>query len=170
MWATTDRCSLCTWEECNRLNTLICNFFFIMPPNVSLGRSQYWFNKNRLMRHSDCVLPAWVMWIFFKILMVLRIELEKRINTQREENKQTCAFELYQIDTCVDCQLWSQNYCEPLQVQMSHCSLFELACVPAVPSDIWHAQVTGIFHPIHMTIVILHKIHHLSFYFVFITH
>lgn len=24
--------------------------------------------------------------------------------------------------------------CEPLQVQMSHCSLFELACVPAVPS------------------------------------
>lgn len=124
-----DRYSPSTWGECDGLNTLICNLF-IIPPNVGLGRSPYWSNKKRLGRHSNSVLPTWGICNF-------RLNGKGPEDQGRTEYKHTgggekltCTFEQSQRDTYAGHPLWSLNCCKPLQVQMSNCSLFELACVP----------------------------------------
>ena len=59
-----------------------------------------------------------------------RIKVKQSIKHTGREKKQTCTFQQSRRDTYAGHSLWSTNCCEPLQVQMSHCSVFELACVP----------------------------------------
>lgn len=50
-WATMDQYTRTTWGECNRLKSLICNFFFFqMCSYVGLRRSPYRSNKEKLVR------------------------------------------------------------------------------------------------------------------------
>ena len=171
-----DRYSPSTWGECNGLNTLICNLF-IMPPNVGLGRSPYWSNKKKKKKKKkrgggerNCFLP--------KGICNFRLngkgpEDQGRTEYKHRgrEKKQTCTF----WKKPKGHPLWGPNCCEPLRVQMSHCSLFELArvpnrtcrhliCsdskeVPKVTLRFWHASPC--LHSGYT--VVLHKILHLSF-------
>lgn len=118
--------------------------------------------KKRLGRHSNSVLPTWGICNF-------RLN-GKGAEDQGKKNK-VAPFEKKPKGH----PLWGPNCCEPLRVQMSHCSLFELArvpnrtcrhliCsdskeVPKVTRRLWH--VSPCLHSGYTAL--LHKILHLSF-------
>lgn len=159
-----DRYPPSTWGECNGLNTLICNLFFIMPPNVSPGRSPYWSNKKGICNFRlNGKGPEYQGTAEYK-------------HTGKREGgeKQTCAVQQSQGGTSVqgihcEAQTAASHYrCKWAIVLYLSWHVFQI-----LPADTWYAQIQskwemfflgfGIFHPVFTATVVLHKILHSSF-------